>query len=146
MAEDKGCRLENSDFDASVSEQARSFAIMCNLDPDLVWPDFRDYWIAKTGAGATKKSWLATWQRWCRRTEGDPKFSIKRAPSQRGQPSGYEIPWENLQRDNGTGRPYALVNGQRFGIQEAWRLKRLRQMPHADLNDTEKEALKLWRM
>lgn len=39
------------------------------------WPDhhvqrvadsFRDYWIAKTGSGATKADWLATWRNWCR--------------------------------------------------------------------------------
>lgn len=28
---------------------------------------FRDYWIAKSGAGATKLDWLATWRGWMRR-------------------------------------------------------------------------------
>lgn len=27
---------------------------------------FRDFWIAKAGAGATKLDWLATWRNWCR--------------------------------------------------------------------------------
>lgn len=27
---------------------------------------FRDYWVAKTGQGATKADWLATWRNWCR--------------------------------------------------------------------------------
>lgn len=27
---------------------------------------FRDYWISKSGSGATKLDWLATWRNWCR--------------------------------------------------------------------------------
>jgi hypothetical protein len=27
---------------------------------------FRDFWISKTGASATKLDWLATWRNWCR--------------------------------------------------------------------------------
>lgn len=27
---------------------------------------FRDYWISKAGAGATKVDWQATWRNWCR--------------------------------------------------------------------------------
>lgn len=29
--------------------------------------EFRDYWISKSGAGATKTDWLATWRNWIRR-------------------------------------------------------------------------------
>lgn len=27
---------------------------------------FKDYWVSKTGQGATKLDWLATWRNWCR--------------------------------------------------------------------------------
>jgi len=37
------------------------------LDPDEVWQQFRDYWVAATGARATKLDWFATWRVWCRR-------------------------------------------------------------------------------
>lgn len=30
--------------------------------------DFSDYWMAKSGQGATKVDWSATWRRWCRNT------------------------------------------------------------------------------
>jgi uncharacterized protein YdaU (DUF1376 family) len=30
-------------------------------------PKFRDYWIAKPGAGGLKLDWPATWRNWCRR-------------------------------------------------------------------------------
>jgi len=30
--------------------------------------DFLDYWMAKSGQGATKVDWSATWRRWCRNT------------------------------------------------------------------------------
>ncbi len=32
-----------------------------------VWGMFCDYWISKTGAGATKRDWPATWRNWCRK-------------------------------------------------------------------------------
>lgn len=32
-----------------------------------VWAGFCDYWLAKTGAGATKRDWPATWRNWCRK-------------------------------------------------------------------------------
>lgn len=41
--------------------------------PDLLWREvaiqFRDFWIAKTGANATKKDWAATWRTWVRRQD-----------------------------------------------------------------------------
>lgn len=30
--------------------------------------NFRDYWSARTGSGATKRNWEATWRIWCRKT------------------------------------------------------------------------------
>ena len=38
---------------------------------------FRDYWVARTGAGATKRDWLATWRNWCR--EARPPFGASAA-------------------------------------------------------------------
>lgn len=37
-----------------------------NVDPDLEHAKFCDYWHAKSGAGATKRDWVATWRNWCR--------------------------------------------------------------------------------
>ena len=40
--------------------------------PTVGWHDverFRDYWTAKTGAGATKRDWDATWRNWARREQ-----------------------------------------------------------------------------
>lgn len=35
---------------------------------------FRDYWISKSGAGATKLNWLATWRNWLRKEpDGQPR-------------------------------------------------------------------------
>jgi Mg-chelatase subunit ChlD len=33
---------------------------------DSVAHQFRDFWIAKTGTGATKLDWQATWRNWVR--------------------------------------------------------------------------------
>lgn len=34
---------------------------------------FRDFWHAKTGAGASKMNWQATWRIWVRRAEKEPQ-------------------------------------------------------------------------
>lgn len=39
------------------------------IDPDREAAKFRDFWVAKAGAGAAKKDWLATWRNWCRTAE-----------------------------------------------------------------------------
>lgn len=38
---------------------------------------FKDYWISKTGAGATKLDWLATWRNWMRNSkQSKPRGAI----------------------------------------------------------------------
>lgn len=44
---------------------------------------FRDYWIAKAGAGASKTDWLATWRNWCR-NDKTPVFQSQAPSSQNG--------------------------------------------------------------
>lgn len=39
--------------------------------PHRAWASFRDYWLAKSGANATKKDWLATWRNWIRKDVED---------------------------------------------------------------------------
>ena len=37
-----------------------------DLDPELTFATFRDYWIAKPGKEGCKLDWLATWRNWVR--------------------------------------------------------------------------------
>ena len=37
-----------------------------DLVPDQVFAQFKDYWVAKAGAGGIKLDWLATWRNWVR--------------------------------------------------------------------------------
>lgn len=37
-----------------------------DLMPDKVFDSFKDFWIAKAGAGGVKLDWLATWRNWVR--------------------------------------------------------------------------------
>ena len=46
-----------------------------DLEPELVWDCFRDYWVAKTGQAATKRDWFATWRNWVRRERSVPAGS-----------------------------------------------------------------------
>lgn len=34
---------------------------------------FRDHWLAKSGADATKRDWSATWRNWVKREKSDPR-------------------------------------------------------------------------
>lgn len=43
-----------------------TFAAQCGLDPIGIADRFRDYWLAKPGAGGVKLDWPATWRNWCR--------------------------------------------------------------------------------
>lgn len=38
-----------------------------DLDPAEVFENFRDYWLAKPGAGGVKLDWFATWRTWVRK-------------------------------------------------------------------------------
>lgn len=35
------------------------------IDIDREAEKFHNFWLAKSGAGATKKDWQATWRNWC---------------------------------------------------------------------------------
>jgi uncharacterized protein YdaU (DUF1376 family) len=37
-----------------------------DLVPDQVFAQFKDYWVAKAGAGGVKLDWFATWRNWVR--------------------------------------------------------------------------------
>jgi uncharacterized protein YdaU (DUF1376 family) len=43
------------------------------LNPKDVFENFRDYWTAKAGDGATKVDWSATWRTWVRKEKSPPK-------------------------------------------------------------------------
>lgn len=50
---------------------------------------FRDFWIAKPGAGGCKLDWPATWRTWCRNRRGGPRPSGRSGPEgNRPKPTG----------------------------------------------------------
>lgn len=78
----------------SGSSKKRGSRIPDDFVPDLDWAasqglspsqarseaaQFRDYWTAKAGAGATKLDWPATWRTWVR-------SAVNRMPRARGSP------------------------------------------------------------
>jgi len=68
----KGSRLDENwvlpaDWETWAKENGCS-------DPKFEADQFRDFWISKTGANATKRDWLATWRTWIRRNH-KPKRS-----------------------------------------------------------------------
>ena len=70
-ADGRGSRLAG---DWQPERGDRDFASGLGLAPDTVADGFRDFWIGKAGAGATKRDWPATWRNWCRReAERAPK-------------------------------------------------------------------------
>jgi uncharacterized protein YdaU (DUF1376 family) len=74
----KGCRLPS---DWKPTEADLTFAANQNMTAEEIRREadqFRDYWIARPGAGGVKLDWAATWRTWCRN---------RRSPSQAGKPS-----------------------------------------------------------
>lgn len=53
--------LEEEDGNWAMSEFGLEFGEVC-IQADK----FRDYWIAKAGAGGVKRDWVATWRNWIR--------------------------------------------------------------------------------
>ena len=127
-----GTRLENSGW--SPSDQDRSFATMCKLDPDRIWAEFQDYWTAKTGADATKKDWAATWRNWCRRAED---MNSKRSPGRfqnNAAPADMPANHDLTQRWVG-GRSYSWCDALSF---------RQRARAGQPLNSDERAAMEAW--
>lgn len=63
---EKGTRLPK---DWRLPEEWRLWAMQKRPDLDISESadEFRDYWISKSGAGATKLDWFATWRNWVRK-------------------------------------------------------------------------------
>ena len=68
----KGTRLPEN---WTLPEEWKAWAIAQRPDLDVIRiaEEFRDYWISKTGQGATKLNWLATWRNWIRRQKDHRK-------------------------------------------------------------------------
>lgn len=65
----RGTRLP-SDWTLPAEWRAWARAEYPTVDVDLEAAKFADYWHARTGAGATKADWLATWRNWVRNARG----------------------------------------------------------------------------
>jgi len=78
----RGCRLSP---DWRPSEFDLAYAAKLGFSPtatDRIAEKFRNYWLAKTGAQATKLDWPATWRNWLlaeaeRNPPGDVSMSMK---------------------------------------------------------------------
>ena len=88
---DRGARLSDNwkPTDADVA-YAASFRMPEGLIL-LEAQKFRNYWTAKTGAGATKRDWSATWRNWIlnameRRHDASARYSGSRAIQAAGRP------------------------------------------------------------
>lgn len=77
----RGSRLA---ADWGPSKEDATFAMELGLDTKKVADEFKDYWHAKAGAGASKRDWHATWRNWCRRNAertGDRGYGNRGTPT-----------------------------------------------------------------
>ena len=51
-----------------------------DLNPQLTYAKFCDYWSAKPGKAGTKLDWLATWRNWVREEKSQPTMRANPAP------------------------------------------------------------------
>ncbi len=65
----RGSRLPQ---DLVLGDELRRFAIEQQINPDIEFAKFRDYWYAVPGQKGVKLDWPATWRNWCRNAKKNP--------------------------------------------------------------------------
>ena len=60
----RGSRLPDN---WTPGDAGAAYATDLGLEPNQVFQNFRDYWIAAPGAKGLKADWAATWRTWCRK-------------------------------------------------------------------------------
>lgn len=68
-ASKKGSRFNLETLPDEWAQAAK--AIRHDVDPAKVFDEFRDYWVARPGAGGCKLDWLCVWRNWLRRMRRD---------------------------------------------------------------------------
>ena len=94
----KGSRL-NSDWIPSDAMLAYAAANRPEVNAQAEAENFRDYWIAKPGAGGVKLDWEATWRTWIRRANAGHS---RASPLANGKPSAAA----DFRNTTYTGTPY----------------------------------------
>jgi uncharacterized protein YdaU (DUF1376 family) len=84
--QERGTRLA-ADWQPS-SEDCAFAAVECGLDSRRVGDSFRDYWIARPGAGGIKLDWSATFRNWCRKERDNRSVSGGRSGANGSRPGG----------------------------------------------------------
>lgn len=74
-AQARGSRIPD-DF---TPDPSVALALIPDLDVEAEAAKFADFWRGKTGQGATKADWPATWRNWVRRCAESGQYSRKRA-------------------------------------------------------------------
>lgn len=94
----KGSRL-HSDWIPSEAMLAYAAANRPDVNAQAEAENFRDYWIAKPGAGGVKLDWEATWRTWVRRANAG---HARASPLVNGKPSAAA----DFRNSTYTGTPY----------------------------------------
>jgi uncharacterized protein YdaU (DUF1376 family) len=84
--QERGTRLA-ADWQPS-SEDCAFAEAECGLDIGRVGDSFRDYWIARPGAGGIKLDWSATFRNWCRKERDSRSVSGGRSGANGSRPGG----------------------------------------------------------
>lgn len=146
MAERRLTTLEESGFKPDESDFEYGAAHVD--DPHQVYRQFHLYWTVGGGDGKKKADWRRALQTWYRteatkgRRFGNGRFGGNRTDENSSSKPRRPIPWERLEKDTFTGRPYCYVDNQRWEFLEAQRLAG-RKNGRWPLTDAEKEVL--WR-
>lgn len=77
----RGTRL-NTDFELPEAWLLWAVDARPGIDAQTEGAKFRDFWCSKSGAGACKLDWLATWRNWIRNAAG-PRFNDSDRPAKK---------------------------------------------------------------
>jgi uncharacterized protein YdaU (DUF1376 family) len=94
LREKRATRLPN-DFELPAEWIEWTQANQPHVDARATFDTFKDYWIAKSGANATKLDWFSTWRNWVRR-ETDKKPTAKQESFYEREQAAKRKKWEEM--------------------------------------------------
>lgn len=118
----KGTRL-SADWLPSLDDEAFALKHLTREEYAHEADQFRDFWIAKPGAGGVKLDWPATWRGWVRRSATSPRVAGRAEAGHRGRQASdvsAEVARRRREREQGMEVPgrRGAVSGSDHGWSE----------------------------
>lgn len=126
FAEPKEPRGSRLPADWTLPDEWRDWAERYTNELDIAGTadQFRDYWVAKSGAAGRKADWYATWRNWCRRANernagkqfDRMAYCTRNADARWWRRAGFESAWDATSRGCWHHNAHAYRDGRKVEI------------------------------